>query len=90
MKNNSWASALNVPATRPLSVGVRANPIATRQFTIAPVGVTFPVIKQKSADGIVPIMLGEQGREGLNISQEAARFISTQAVELAVKRGSES
>lgn len=48
------------------------------------------VIKPKSADGIVPTIIGDDFREGPNISQEAARFISIQRVELAVKRGSES
>lgn len=88
--NSSRATVSNVRATWPLSAGVRANPIATRQLPIAPAGATYPVIKQKSADGIVPKVIRDHRREGLNISQEAARLISIQWFELAVKRGSES
>jgi hypothetical protein len=90
MMIDSWATAINVPATWLLSASGRANPIATRQLPTAPAGATFPVIKQKSADGIVPKVIGAHRREGLNISQEAARLISIQCIELAVKRGSES
>ena len=90
MINNSWATVLNVLATWPLSAKIRANLIATRQSVIAPDWATGQVIKQKSADGIIPRFNGDDRREGLNISQEAARFISTHVDELAVKRGSES
>jgi hypothetical protein len=88
--NDSWATVLNVLATWPLSAKIRANVIVTRQLSIAPVRATGRVIKQKSADGIVPKVIGDDRREGPNISQEAARFISTRCEVLAVKRGSES
>ena len=88
--NDRWATVLNVPAAWRLSAKIRANSIATRQSTTAPVRVTDRVIKQKSADGIVPKGIGNDFREGLNISQEAARFISARLEVLAVKKGSES
>jgi hypothetical protein len=88
--NDRWATVLNVPATWRLSAKIRAKVIASRPLSIAPVWVTGLVIKQKSADGIVPKVIGNDFREGPNISQGAARFISTHGDELAVKRGSES
>lgn len=88
--NDRWATVLNVPAAWRLSAKMRANSIAIRPLSIAPVWVTGQVIKQKSADGIILKSIGNDFREGPNISQGAARFISTHVDELAVKRGSES
>jgi hypothetical protein len=87
--NARWATVQNVPATWRLSAKIRANPIASRPLSLAPVWATDPVIKQKSADGIVPKVIGNDLREGPNISQGAARFISIHVDEWAVKRGSE-
>lgn len=89
MMNDSWATAINVQATWRLSASDRANWIATRPSSIAPVRVTGQVIKQKSADGILPKCMGSAFSERPeHQSRSSPLYLSPRG--LAVKKGSES
>ncbi|MGZ4924208.1 MAG: hypothetical protein ACXV5H_09685 [Halobacteriota archaeon] len=77
--NDSWATVLNVPAAWQLSAKMRANSIAIRPLSIAPVRVTAQVIKQKSADGIVLKAIGEMtfGKARTSVKKQPALSQST-------------
>jgi len=89
MMNDSWATVLNVLATWRLSAKIRANLIATLPSSIAPARATVQVIKQKSADGILPEGIGHTfpGRPE-HQSRSSPLYLSL--LGLAVKKGSES
>ena len=87
--NDRRITEINVLATWRLSAKIRAKSIAIRPLTIAPVRATVQVIKQKSADGIVPECIGNalSGRPE-HQSRSSPLYLSPHG--LAVKKGSES
>lgn len=87
--NDSWATVLNVLATWRLSAKIRANLIATLPSSIAPVRATVQVIKQKSADGILPEAIGN-ALSGRPEHQSRSSPLYLCSFGLAVKKGSES